>query len=66
MIYFSFNEILNFKFKISFSGIYNSCLGIMELLPFRGFFVRELLTLALHGITGDSAGNYHLMDEEST
>jgi hypothetical protein len=22
-------------------------------------------TLALHGINGDSAGNYHLMDEES-
>jgi hypothetical protein len=31
-----------------------------------GFFIRELPTLALHGISGDSAGNYHLMDEEST
>jgi hypothetical protein len=23
-------------------------------------------TLALHGINGESAGNYHLIDEEST
>jgi hypothetical protein len=30
-----------------------------------GFFVRELPTLALHGINGDSARNHYLMDEES-
>jgi hypothetical protein len=27
---------------------------------------RDVPTLALHGINGDSAGNYHHMDEEST
>jgi hypothetical protein len=27
---------------------------------------RELPTLALHGINGESAGNYHLINEEST
>jgi hypothetical protein len=31
-----------------------------------GFFVRGLPTLALHGINSDSAGNYQLIDEEST
>jgi hypothetical protein len=36
------------------------------LLPSEGFFVRELPTLDLYSINGDSAGNYHLMNEEST
>jgi hypothetical protein len=36
------------------------------LLPSRGFFVRGLPTLALHGINSDSAGNYQLIDAEST
>jgi hypothetical protein len=40
--------------------------GILELLPSRGLFVRDVPTLTLLGIDGDSAGNYHLMDEEST
>jgi hypothetical protein len=35
------------------------------LLPTGGFFVRDVPTLALHGINGDSARNYHLIDEES-
>jgi hypothetical protein len=30
------------------------------------FFILNLLPLALHGINCDSAGNYYLMDEEST
>jgi hypothetical protein len=31
------------------------------------YYIRYLWpTLALHGINGDSAGNYHLMGEEST
>jgi hypothetical protein len=50
----------------------------MELLSSKGFFVCKLPKLALqlppstmavlgkNGITGDLAGNYHLMDEEST
>jgi hypothetical protein len=38
----------------------------VELLPSRGFFVRGLPTLALHGINSDSAGNYRLIDEKST
>jgi hypothetical protein len=38
----------------------------MELLPSGGLFERDMLTLALQGITGDSAGNYNLMDEETT
>jgi hypothetical protein len=29
------------------------------------FFIRDVTTLALHRINGDSAGNDHLMDEES-
>jgi hypothetical protein len=36
------------------------------LLPSGGFFVHGLQTLALHGINRDSAGNYQLIDEEST
>jgi hypothetical protein len=36
------------------------------LLPSGGFFVRGLPTLALHGINSDSAGNYQLIDQEST
>jgi hypothetical protein len=36
------------------------------LLPFGGFFVRGLPTLALHGRNSDSAGNYQLIDVEST
>jgi hypothetical protein len=36
------------------------------LLPFKGFFVHDVPTLALSGIDGDSARNYHLMDEEFT
>jgi hypothetical protein len=44
-------------------------------LPSGGFFVCELLTLAIHilvtvrgknRLNFDSAGNYNLMDEEST
>jgi hypothetical protein len=31
-----------------------------------GRLERDVPTLALHKITGDSAGNYHLIDEEST
>jgi hypothetical protein len=36
------------------------------LLPSGGFFVRELPTLALHGINSESAGSYQLIDVEST
>jgi hypothetical protein len=36
------------------------------LLPSGGFFVCGLPTLALHGINSDSAGNYQLIDLEST
>jgi hypothetical protein len=36
------------------------------LLPSGGFFVSGLPRLALHGINSDSAGNYQLIDEEST
>jgi hypothetical protein len=36
------------------------------LLPSGGFFVRGLPTLALHGRNSDSAGNYQLIDVEST
>jgi hypothetical protein len=39
---------------------------MLKLLPFGGFFICELPTLALHGINDDSAGNYCLMDKEST
>jgi hypothetical protein len=35
------------------------------LLPSGGFFVRGLLTLVLHEINSDSAGNYQLIDVES-
>jgi hypothetical protein len=38
----------------------------MELLTSGRFFVRDVPTLALRRINGDSAGNYHLMDEETT
>jgi hypothetical protein len=31
-----------------------------------GFFIHGLPTLALHGINSDSAGNYQLIDKEST
>jgi hypothetical protein len=40
--------------------------GILELLPSGGNFERNVPTLALHGINGKSAGNYHAMNEEST
>jgi hypothetical protein len=36
------------------------------LLPFGGFFIRGLPTLPFHGINSDSAGNYQLIDLEST
>jgi hypothetical protein len=36
------------------------------LLPSGGFFARGLPTLALNGINSDSAGNYQLIDVEST
>jgi hypothetical protein len=36
------------------------------LIPSRGFFVCKPQTLALHGINGDSAGNYGFIDDEST
>jgi hypothetical protein len=36
------------------------------LLPSGGFFVSGLPTLAFHGINSDSAGNYQLIDMEST
>jgi hypothetical protein len=32
----------------------------------RGFFIRGLPTLPFHGINSDSAGNYQLIDQEST
>jgi hypothetical protein len=31
-----------------------------------GLLKRDVPTLTLHGINGDSAGNYNLIDEEST
>jgi hypothetical protein len=55
----------NFK-KLCLRGKDPSELGILELLPSGGFFVRGLPTLALHGINSDSAGNYQVKDEEST
>jgi hypothetical protein len=36
------------------------------LLPSGGFFICGLPTLTLHGINSDSAGNYQLIDVEST
>jgi hypothetical protein len=39
---------------------------MLDLLPSGGFFVCGLPTLALHEIKSDSAGNYQLIDEEST
>jgi hypothetical protein len=36
------------------------------MLPSGGFFFCRLPTLALHGINSNSAGNYQLIDEEST
>jgi hypothetical protein len=36
------------------------------LLPSGGFFVCGLPTLVFHGINSDSAGNYQLIDVEST
>jgi hypothetical protein len=44
----------------------SSEIGILQLLPSRGFFVSDLPTLALHGVNCDSASNYHLMDKEAT
>jgi hypothetical protein len=38
----------------------------LALFPSRGFFVRGLPTHALHGINSESAGNYKLIDVEST
>jgi hypothetical protein len=38
----------------------------MEMLPSRGRLECNVPTLALHGINGESAGNYHLIDKEST
>jgi hypothetical protein len=38
---------------------------ILESLPSGECLERDVLTLALHGINGDSAGNYHLMDKDS-
>jgi hypothetical protein len=57
--------IFNFK-KICFGGKDPSEYRILELLPSGGLLERDVPTLALHGINGDSAKNYHLMDEEST
>jgi hypothetical protein len=39
---------------------------ILELLLSGGLQERDVPIHALHGTNGDSAGNYHLMDEEST
>jgi hypothetical protein len=38
----------------------------MESLPSGGSLESDVPTLALHGINGESAGNYHLINEEST
>jgi hypothetical protein len=65
--YFHFNDGSHLNFK-------KLCLGnkdplekrILELLPCGGFFISELPTLAIHWINGDSAVNFHLMNEEST
>jgi hypothetical protein len=56
-----------------------SCLNLKKIMLLRkrsfrirnpglvtGFFVPGLPTLAFHGINSDSAGNYQLIDEEST
>jgi hypothetical protein len=56
---------LNFK-TLCLCGKDPSESGILDLLPSGGFFVRGLSSLALHGINSDSAGNYQLIDEEST
>jgi hypothetical protein len=40
--------------------------GILESLPSGGSLERDVPTHALLGINGESAGNYHLMIEEST
>jgi hypothetical protein len=37
-----------------------------RIVTIRRKFERGVLTLALHGKNGESAGNCHLMDEEST
>jgi hypothetical protein len=49
---------LNLKNYASVVKILQSQSGILELLPSGGIFIRELPKLALHGINGDSAGNY--------
>jgi hypothetical protein len=56
---------LNFK-KLCLCGKDPSEQRILELLPSGGFFVRGLPTLTLHRINSDSAGNYQLIDEETT
>jgi hypothetical protein len=56
---------LNFK-KICLGGKDPSEKGILALLPSGGLLESDLPTLALHRINGESAGNYHLRDEEST
>jgi hypothetical protein len=59
-------SILNFKKR------YASVVKILHskeswtLLPSGGYFVRVLPTLALREINSDSAGNYQLIEEEST
>jgi hypothetical protein len=40
--------------------------GILESLPSGGSLDRHVPILTLHGINGESAGNYHLMNEEYT
>jgi hypothetical protein len=63
-----FNDVLKLKFekKICLRCKDPSESGTLDLLPSGGFFVLKQPTLALHGINGDSVGNYQLMDREST
>jgi hypothetical protein len=47
---------------------YSHYMGVRNpgMVTIRRTFGRDVPTLALHGINGNSAGNYHLMDEEFT
>jgi hypothetical protein len=47
---------------LALHGSKESC----NFLPSGGYLERNVPTLALHGINRDSAGNYHLIDEEFT
>jgi hypothetical protein len=60
---FIFNHVFMFKFHLKYALAVQILPKevILELLPSEGHLERDVPTLALHGINGDSAGNYHLL-----